>query len=436
MEWLILGCFVLGFVFLLMIGLPVAFSFLTVNIVAVFFLWNYASGLEIMILNLFESISLFSLLPIPMFILMGELMFRTGIGFNVLNALGKWLGPIPGRLSLLSVGSGALFSVLSGSSVASTSLLGSLLVPEMKKTGYSKEMAIGPILGSAGLATMIPPTALGVILASLAGIPVGPFLIAIIIPGMIMALLFIIYIIIRCGINPDLAPKYDVNKVGTKEKLRDTVLYIFPLGMIVGVVVTTIIFGIATTTESAIIGVLGVIILTLVYRKISFNLFVESFKGTLKITSMILILMANATIFGQILSFTGITDNLVSAISNLNLPPILLIVLIQFFLIILGLFLEPVTIMMMTLPMLIPIAEGLGLDLIWFGVILLLTIQMATITPPFGMDLFAMKGVVEKNVRMGDIYRSAIPFVFLMVVCMVLILLFPSLALWLPGLIN
>ncbi|QQK74405.1 TRAP transporter large permease subunit [Salicibibacter cibarius] len=436
MEWIIFGFYIIGFVFLLMLGLPVAFSFLTINMIAVFFLWNGVSGLEVMTINLFESISLFSLLPIPMFILMGELMFRTGIGFNVINALGNWMGAIPGRLSLLSVGSGTLFSVLSGSSVASTSLLGSLLVPEMKKNGYKNEMSIGPILGSAGLATMLPPTALGVILASLAGIPVGEFLIAIIIPGLILASIFILYIIIRCRLNPDLAPKYDVNIVSTRKKIKDTIMYIFPLGLIVGAVVIIIVFGIATPTESAVIGALGVIILTVIYRKISLQLFVDSFRGTLRITSMILMIMANAAIFSQVLSFTGITDGIISLIDNLDIPTIILILLIQFLLIILGLFLEPVSIMMMTLPLLVPIAQGAGLDITWFGVILLITIQMATITPPFGMDLFAMKGVTTNDIKMGDIYRSALPFVILMILCMILIILIPSLALWLPSLMN
>ncbi|MBD8005181.1 TRAP transporter large permease [Bacillus norwichensis] len=435
MEWyIVLTLIFVGLAFLFGIGMPVAFAFLVVNTIAVFILWNGTNGVELLTMDMFQSVSLFSLLPIPMFILMGEIMFRTGIGAYVFEALGMWLGALPGRLSLLAVGSGTLFSALSGSSVASTALLGSLLVPEMEKRGYSHKMSIGPILGSAGLSTMIPPTALGVILASLAGIPVGHFLVAIVIPGLLLALIFVVYVTIRCALQPELAPSYRVEKVSLAERLTNTVKYIMPIGLIVAIIVALIMLGIATPTESAVLGAVAVVLLAAIYKRLTYKLLLESLHGTLKTTAMILMIMAGASIFSQVLSFTGITEALILFFSELSIPPILVLIILQILLIFLGCFLEPVSIMMMTLPLLMPIIGAVGFDKIWFSVILLLNMQLATITPPFGMDLFAMKGVLADKVSMGEIYRAVAPFIVLNVVCMVLLIVFPKLVLWLPSL--
>lgn len=437
MDWgIILLLIFSSLLFLFSLGLPVAFSFLLIDIVGVYLLWGGESGLQQLVLNMFDSVSLFTLIPIPMFILMGEIMFRTGIGLQVFEALGKWFGRIPGRLSLLAVGSGTLFSVLTGSSVASTALLGSLLVPEMKQRRYSHEMSIGPILGSAGLATMIPPTALGVLLASLAGVPVGQFLIAIILPGLLLSFVFIVYIIVRCWLNPTLAPAYDVEHVSLKEKWRDTVRYILPLGLVVFGVIGVIILGIATPIQSAVFGVLGTLLLAGLYRRLSWPLLFESLKGTTQITVMILTIIVASTSFSQILSFTGVTQGLIQFVTHLDIAPLALLVLIQMVLLALGCFMEPVSIMMMTLPVLMPIAQALQFDPLWFCVILLLNMQLATMTPPFGMDLFAMKGVVGEGVRIEEIYRAAIPFILLNLLVLGMLILFPSLSLWLPEMIS
>jgi tripartite ATP-independent transporter DctM subunit len=367
---------------------------------------------------------------------MGEIMFRTGIGVKIFETLGKWMGKVPGRLSLLTVGTGTLFAVLSGSSVASTALLGSLLVPDMLKKGYKSHMSIGPILGSAGLATMIPPTALGVLLASLAGIPVGHFLVAIFLPGVILAVLFAVYIITVCLFKPDLAPSYEIEAVSIKEKIIDSIKYILPLGAILFLVLGVVVFGIATPTQSAVLGALGTILLSIMYRSFSWKTLWEAINGTLRTTVMIFMIIIGSTTFGQILSYTGITQGLVQLLSETSIHPIVLLICIQIVLLLLGCFMEPLSIMMMTLPVLMPISQTLGFDPLWFGVIILLNMQLATMTPPFGMDLFAMKGVVPESVSMSDIYKSAWPFVGLNLLLMALLIFFPSLSLWLPSFIE
>ncbi|PIC55985.1 C4-dicarboxylate ABC transporter permease [Sporosarcina sp. P12(2017)] len=438
MEWWGVLALVFGSMFILfMIGLPIAFSFLTINIIGVIVLWNGEAGLNQLILNIFSSVSKFSLLPIPMFILMGEIMFRTGLGFKVFEAVGKWFGNLPGRLSIVAVGSGTLFSVLSGSSVASTALLGSLLVPDMQKKGYSPAMTVGPILGSAGLATMIPPTALGILLASLASIPVGHFLFAIVVPGLLLAVIFVLYIIIRCYLQPELAPAYDVDKVPLSEKLIGTVKYILPLGLIVFLLLGVIILGIATPTQSAVLGALGTIVLSYFYGGLTWLKFWESLTGTLRSSVMIFMIIIGSTTFGQILSYTGVTQGLVQLVGNLEFQPIIILILIQVVLLILGCFMEPLSIMMMTLPILMPIANAMGFDPLWFGAIMLLNMQVATITPPFGMDLFAMKAVIPKgSISMKEIYKAVIPFILLNLAIMALMIVFPSLTLWLPSFVK
>jgi len=420
---------------LFLLGIPIVYSFLIINVAGAFLLWGGQAGLQQLPLNMFKSVSLFSLLAIPMFLFMGEIMFRTGIGTQVFEALGKWMGKLPGRLSILAVGSGTLFAVLCGSSVASTSLLGSLLVPEMDKKGYKPAMSVGPIVGSAGLAILIPPTALGVLMATLAGIPVGKFLIAIVIPGILLAAIFLVYIIIRCALQPHLAPAYEVHKYSFKEKLVDFLKYIFPLGFIVFLVLGVVMLGIATPTQAAVLGAAGTMVMALCYRKLSWKLLRQSLTGTARMTVMILMIMVGSTTFSQILSYTGVTQGLVTTVMGLDLTPTTLIICIQLILIVLGCFLEPLSIMMMTLPVVMPIVHALKLDPIWFCVIFLINMQMATMTPPFGMDLFAMKAAAP-HYKMKTIYKAIFPFILMNLLLIALLIAFPSLATWLTGFIR
>ena len=436
MEWWVILLLIFGgLLILFIIGLPIAFAFLTVNVVGAIILWNGTAGVNQLVLNIFDSVSKFSLLPIPMFILMGEIMFRTGLGIKVFETIGKWLGRLPGRLSIVAVGSGTMFSVLSGSSVASTALLGSLLVPDMNKKGYSHTMSVGPILGSSGLATMIPPTALGILLATLASIPVGHFLVAILIPGLLLAFMLLVSVGLSSYLQPHLAPSYDVKKVSFSEKMIDTVKYIFPLGIVIFLLLGVIILGLGTPTQGAVLGAVGTIFISSFYGGLTWKSIWESPTGTFKSTVMISMIIVGSTTFGQILSYTGVTQGLVQIVSDLGFQPLIILILIQIALFILGCFMEPLSIMMMTLPVLMPIASGIGFDPLWFGVIILLNMQIATITPPFGMDLFAMKSVMPQgSITMIEIYKAVIPFIILNLLLMFILILFPSLSLWLPSL--
>jgi tripartite ATP-independent transporter DctM subunit len=432
--WIILGLIFCALMFLFLIGVPVAFSFLFINVIGVYLLWGGEGGINQLVLSVYRSVSTFSLLPVPLFILMGEVMFRAGIAPKMMDTLDKWLGRIPGRLSLLAVGGGTLFSTLSGSAMAGCAMLGSVLVPEMEKRGYSKTMSIGPIIGSGGLAIMIPPSALGVLLASLSRISVGGMLMAIIIPGIIMAVLYAGYIVLRSVLQPHLTPSYEIGFVPFAEKLMLTLRYILPLGSIVFLVIGLMFIGVATPTESAALGALGCFVLVFIYQGWNWKVIKESIASTLRITVMMFMIMTGAMAFSQILAFSGASSGLVSLAGGLDLPPIMILIFMQLLLIFMGVFMEPLTIMMVTLPIYMPIVKALGFDPLWFGTIMLINMEMATTTPPFGLVLFVMKGVAPPDTRMGDIYKAGLPFLLCDVVAMTLVMVFPSLALYLPSL--
>src|SRR5215471_980567 len=231
MEWWVAFLWITGALLIVMtIGMPIAFAFLAVNLAGAYFFWGGAAGVNQMVLATMDSVANFSIMPVPLFILMGELLFRSGIAARLMDVLDAWFGRIPGRLSLMAVGGGTLFATLAGSGAATTALLGKILVPEMARRGYKQPMTLGPVMGSGGLAVMLPPSALGVILAATADLPVGEFLLSIIVPGLMMALSFAIYIVARCMIQPDIAPRYNISlRQPLRQKLRDTVVYVFPL---------------------------------------------------------------------------------------------------------------------------------------------------------------------------------------------------------------
>jgi tripartite ATP-independent transporter DctM subunit len=434
--WLILIVIFCCMVFLFLIGVPVAFAFLLINIVGFYIFGGGEAGVRQLILSLYASVTKFTILPLPLFILMGEVMFQSGIARNMMDALDKWLGRLPGRLSLLAVVGGSLFGTLSGSSMAGAAMLGSVLVPEMEKRGYKSQMSIGPILGSGGLAIMIPPSILGVLLAAVGLFSVGDFLIAIIIPGLLMALCYGSYIILRSLIQPHLAPTYDVAHVSLKEKLSLTLKYILPLGAIVFLVVGLIFLGVATPSESAALGAVGCFVLAFIYRGFKWEIVRKSLTQTISISAMMLMIFCGSGAFSQILALIGATQGLVEMAANLPLPPYYVLIAMLIVLLVMGTFMESMTIIMITLPIYMPIIKALGFSPLWFGAIMLLSLEMGITTPPFGLVLFVVKGVAPKYVTMMDVYKAGIPFLLCDLVVIILLLAFPALALWLPGLIS
>ena len=436
MEWhLILLLVFGGLVALMLTGMPIAFCFMLINIVGMYIFFGML-GMEQLISSMYSSLNTFVLLPIPLFILMGEIMFHSGIAPVLIETIDKWLGRIPGRLSMLSVAVGTILSTLTGTSLASVAILGSVLVPEMEKHGYKKSMSLGPILGSGGLAMMIPPSALAVLCGAIAELSIGRILMAIIFPGLLMAFNYAAYIIIRCVMQPSIAPVYEVEPVPLKEKLTATVKYVLPQGIIVFLVVGVIFLGVATPSEAAATGCLGTFVLAFCYGRLNWGVLKKAVFGTLNVTGMIFLIMCGATAFSQILSFSGATTGITNLATQLAVHPMVIIILMQVIILFLGGLLDVVSIMMITLPIFVPVVISLGYDPIWFAVLFLLNLEMAGTSPPFGLSLFVMKGVAPKDTSMADIYWAALPFIGLDIIAMVVIMLFPRIALWLPSLMG
>ena len=434
MEWYWALTFLLGMVVVLMIaGMPIALTFLGANIVGAWIFMGGGNGIIQILSNGFGSLSSFSLVPIPLFLLMGELFFRTGLGMRMFNAIDLLLGKVPGRLSYDTVIGGTGFATVSGSSMGSTALLGSVLVPEMVRRGYKKHMAIGPILGTGGLAIIIPPSALAVLLATLAKIDVGALLLAGILPGLLLAALYLVMVWVQTRIDPTAAPSYDVPAVPWSTKLRVLLTDVVPMVAVMAFLVAMLLMGWATPSESAAFGALSVIVLGLIYRCLTWEAWKLSVTGSLKVTLMAFLIVFGSATFSQLLAFSGASSGLIQWSTSFDLSPIYMLLAIFAVLLILGTFMEQISIMMLTVPFFFPLAQSLGFDLIWFGIVVLLALEISFSTPPLGLLLFVMKGVAPAGTTMREIYLAAIPYILCSMFLVALLIVFPALATWLPS---
>jgi tripartite ATP-independent transporter DctM subunit len=437
LDWSFALLILIGSLLLIMTsGLPIAFCFLLVNIIGALLFWGGAAGLEQLAASVVDSVITFTLVPVPLFVLMGELMFHSGIGTLLMNALDNLIGKVPGRLSLLAVAGGTVLSTLTGVPMGSIAVLGSVLLPEMERRGYKKSMSLGPIMASGGLAILIPPSALAVMMGGIGQIVISKLLIAIIMPGILLACLFATYIIVRCTLQPSIAPAYDVPAISWKDRFVSVVVYILPVGLVIFFCIGVIILGITTPSEAAATGVLGTVILVAIYRKLTWKAIKTSMISTVQITVMMFMIVAGAKAFGSNLAFTGASQGLTDLIISIPVPGIFTMVLMQVIIMIAGTFMEAVSMMMVTIPLFLPVVHAMGFDPVWFGTVFLLNMELAGISPPVGMYLFIMKGVAPPDTKMADIYRSGIPFCLIDIICMALVMAFPQIALWLPGLIR
>lgn len=434
MEWFEALALLLGTIIVLMaIGMPVALAFLAANILGAWVFMGGERGIEQLLNNGLGSLTKYALVPIPLFLLMGEVFFHTGLGGRMFNAIDKLLGRLPGRLSYVTVLGGTAFSTLSGSSMGSTALLGSLMVPEMAKRGYKPHMSIGPILGTGGLAIIIPPSALAVLLATLAQIDVAALLIAGVIPGLILAFFYITTIYIQTKIDPTAAPAYDVEPMTLAQKFKLLLSEVVPMIGVMVVIVVLMIRGFVTPSEAAAFGALGVLTLAAVFRCLTWDAMRKSVVGALRVTLMAYLIVFGSATFSQLLAFSGASRGLVNWAISFDLAPLAMLLVMFAVLLLLGMFMEQISMMLLTVPIFFPLALTLNFDPIWFGLIMLLALEISFTTPPFGLLLFVMKGVAPKGTTMRVIYTSAFPFIGCSLLLVALLIAFPQLALWLPS---
>ena len=425
-----------GSTVLLFMGIPVAFTFLAVNLIGAWLYLGGTVGIEQIVRNSVVAVSNFSLTPIPLFVLMGEILFHTGLALKVIEGIERLIRQVPGRLAVVAVVAGTVFSAISGSTIATTAMLGSLMLPVMLARGYNPTMATGPIMAIGAVDMLIPPSALTVLLGSLSGISISKLLIGGVVPGLILSVAFVGYIVARVLINPKLAPASPIEERHGWAKYELLVLYVIPLISIFVVVIGAMSGGLATPTESAALGAIATMALAAAYRVLTVKALATALKGTVMISAMILFIILGATTFSQILSFSGATEGIVSGILGQGLSPGAILAGMLLLLIFLGVFVDQVSMMLITLPVFMPIVQRLEFDLIWFGVLYLICMQLGLLLPPHGLLLMTMRGVAPPQVTMGDIFRAVVPYVAMSLLLLALILALPAVATWLPALLG
>ncbi len=426
-----------GLIAMMGLGLPVALAFLAVNIVGALMFLGGEQGLPQLARNAVQSVTTFSLTPIPFFVLMGEVLFHSGVAIKAIDAFSVLIRRVPGRLAVIAIVAGTVFSAISGSTIATTALLGSLMLPVMLARGYDKSMAMGPIMGIGGVDMLIPPSALAVLLGSLAGISISGLLIGGIVPGLMLSVLFVGYIMLRAWMNPALAPEEAQEEVAAgMARWRPFLLHVLPLVLIFAVVVGAMTRGWATPTEAAALGATATIVAAWCYRGLTFGNLMKALLGTVAVSGTILFIIVGATTFAQVLSFSGATNGIVGLVLDRELSPMVVVIGMMLILILLGFFVDQVSMMLIALPFFMPLVAKFGLDPVWFGVLFLMCMQLGLLTPPFGLLLFTMKGVAPPHIELSDVFRAAWPFVGFGLLVLALVFLFPGLATWLPRLLT
>jgi tripartite ATP-independent transporter DctM subunit len=329
--------------------------------------------------------------------------------------------------------SGVIFGALSGSSLATCATLGSTLIPEMRRFHYSKGFAAASIAVAGTIDILIPPNATTVLYGALAEVSIGKLLIGGIIPGLLLASAYIGYIICRATLTPHVAPAYSVATPDLATLVRATVRNALPSVALIVAVLGFIYFGVTTPTEAAAIGALGAAVLAWAYRKLTWDVLHKSLLATVQVTGMLFLIMAGAKAYSQVLAIGGITRGLVSTFTGLAIPPGLMLFILLALLVVLGMFIDPASIMFLTIPIYKPLSTALGFDPVWFGVLYMMTMAIGLITPPFGLDVFAVRAVAGPDVELADIFREVLPFVLVALGVVLLVVLFPPLATWLPA---
>src|SRR5882672_4573847 len=432
-AWLMLG----GSTLLLLAGLPVAFTFIAVNIAGAAIWLGGEPGVQQLARNSVVSITSFSLTPIPLFILMGEVLFHTGIAVKVIDGVERLIAQVPGRLAVVAVVAGTVFSAISGSTIATTAMLGSLMVPVMLARGYHPTLATGPIMAIGAVDMLIPPSALTVLLGSLSGISISKLLVGGVLPGILLSIAFVVWIIVRVRFSPQLAPDDGVAVTHTGwARWQLFFSYVLPCLSIFGVVIGALAAGWATPTECAALGAFATIVFALIYRAFSWAALLRALQGTAAISGVILFIILGVTTFAQILSFSGASNGLVQRITGQDRSTDAIVAGMMLMLIFLGIFVDQVSMMMITLPIFMPVVQALGVDPIWFGVMFLICMQLGLLLPPHGLLLMTMRGVAPPQVTTGQIFLAVVPYVGMSLLLLAAVFWLPQVATWLPKLIG
>ena len=419
--------FISVLLFFLGSGIWVAVSMIGVSAIGMMLFTSRPVG-DAMATTIWGTSSSWTLTALPLFVWMGEILFRTKLSENLFKGLSPWLQKMPGGLIHVNVVGCALFAAISGSSAATVATVGKMSIPELRKRNYPEKILLGSLAGSGTLGLLIPPSIILIIYGVAVQESIAKLFIAGIIPGIMIALIFMSYVIIWSLINKKEMPKI-LEEFSFLEKIKRS-KQLLPVILLISAVIGSIYTGIATATEAASLGVVGALILSFFQKSLSLETFKSSLLGATKTSCMIAFILAGSTFLSLAMGFTGLPRNLALWIQNMDLSPYLLILVLMVFYIILGMFLDGISAVVLTMAIIEPMIRQAGFDMIWFGIFLVIVVEMAQITPPVGFNLFVLQGMANKD--MGYIAKSAFPLFLLMVLAVILVVMFPQIALWLP----
>jgi len=419
---------------LLALGLPVVFALGSAGVMCILLLWG-PQALSITVQSAWTTMLFYTLVAVPFFVFMAMILQGSGIADDLFYSMQLWFAGVPGGVAIGVVFICTIVAAMTGISATGVVTMGILALPIMLKLGYNKTIALGPILAGGALGFLIPPSVAFVLYGALVHVSIGRLFMGGIIPGLILSFLYIAYILIRCTAQPKLGPPLPPEERGTlRQKVASLKSLALP-GLLILLVLGTIFAGIASPTEAAAAGAIGAVVCAAIHGKFNLSMLKEATLSTFRTSGMVMWILIGAYVYKAVFFGVGGPSLIRDFLGSLSVAPLAIIFMMQISFMILGCFLTELPIMMMTLPAYIPVIEMLGYSKIWFGVLFLVNMQMAYLTPPFGFCLFYMKGVAPPEVSMGDIYRSILPFVGLQLACLILVMFCPQVALWLPGLV-
>lgn len=421
---------------LLLTGMPLAFCLSVVSVIFTIFLWGPAALFQIASTTFGYTLNII-LVAIPLFVFMANILQISDIADDLYDTFYRWTGRLNGGLAAGTVGICGIFAAMSGLSGAATVSMGLIAIPSMLKRGYEKKLAVGCVAAGGALGILIPPSVVMIIYAVFCGVSVGKLFVAGVLPGILLASMFVAYIMIRCYFNPELGPSVpEAERCSFIEKVQSLKSIVLPSLLIVAVI-GSIFFGLATPTEAAAVGAIGSLLCALAKRKLSWVRFKEACEKTLILSTMIMWIVIGASCFASVYTALGAPDFLNDIIVGTGLGKWSILIILQLTYFVLGMLMDPTGIVMITTPVYIPIITSLGFDPIWFGILFIINMEMGYITPPFGYNLFYMSSIVPRHVMsMKQIYVSVFPFIVIQAICLILLVLFPQIALWLPSLMG
>jgi len=411
--------------------------YIALGATGLFGLWLFRgeSVLSLAVTSFVGQTTTYELIALPLFVLMGHVLAKSPIGADLYRLAARWLSWLPGGLAIASVGACTVFGAVSGVSVAGVAAIGSMSVPEMVKHGYSTRIAAGSVVTAGALAMLIPPSVPFIIYSAITGESVAKLFIGGIVPGVVMALALSAYILVRVKLSPELAPASADLRFTWADRWA-SLRQIWPTAILIVLVLGSIYLGIATPTEASALGALGAFVVAgVVYRDLPFAKIVRIIRESLRISVAIMLIIGCAKIFGDYLNMVRLPETITNALLSLQLHPLVMILVIQALLIAGGMFVDAASLVVITTPILLPLIKALGFDPLWYGIILVINLELAVVTPPVGLNLYTLRGCCP-FLSVEEIIRSSLPFLLVQLACLLLFTLYPPLALWLPGLMR